>query len=332
MRRLPSTDLYFGNVCADVVARWWRPAAGRRWVRRLSANAFVCGEWLVLIRHDQPAVMSEALAWPGRLAYVIDDDIVAGADCPMLPEAYRARLTAFERSYHRALTERADLLLVSSDPLAEVFANASTVRAMVRRIEPAWNIPLADQTHFAALEQGGVLRIAHLGSGSHAAGLDRIAPLLVRLLDDNPLVHFTYIAARGVHPSLEGRPRVRRVKPKPWPRYRRWLARQRFHLALYPLMSTRFERARSSNKLIEHAITGAVGLYPEGWTPAQALGEGAFLAPSDPGDWGAALKAAMQSRAHLAEMARTAARLLSTQDASGRQRALWGEVLGIDFS
>ncbi len=57
----------------------------------------------------------------------------------------------------------------------------------------------------------------------------------------------------------------------PWWLYRRALARMRFHLAIYPLGDTPFNRARSASKLYEHALVGAASLM----SPIPALRDAA---------------------------------------------------------
>jgi hypothetical protein len=334
--RLPSTDLYFRNACAE----WIAPQGAARLLPRglfrrrpappiaaRSANCFTHGEAMVLIRKDRPEVVAEALAWRGRLAYMIDDDIAAALASEGLPERYRAKLARIDSEVHRPLLARADLVLVPSAELAARLAGET--RGEVRQIDPCWAAPFADQAHFASLAEGGTLRIAHLGSGSHATALATLAPAVLAMLEAEPLAHFTYVAARAIDPTLETHPRARRIEPKPWDEYRRWLPRQRFHLALYPLLREGFDRARSINKLAEHAIVGAAGLYPADWAPADRLGAGALRAPAQPGEWGAALHRAVAERGALAAAAAAAAQALADLQLAAQQRDLWRRFLGI---
>jgi hypothetical protein len=338
MIRLPTTDLYLRNACAQWIQPWWQfgRASAARPIRQIAANGFTCGEWMVLIRRDSPAVMRAALDWPGRLAYVIDDDIAGAADSADLPAAYRQRLAEFHSDWHRHLLARANVLLVPSDPLAARLAKDPHIGATIRRIEPHWPEPFAHQSHFAELARGEPLRIAHLGSGSHRAGLAALAPGLTKLLARHSSVELTYIAAPPVIAELAAQPRARCEPPRRWLAYRRWLPRQRFHLALYPLLPTAFDRARSANKLLEHAIVGAVGLYPDNWQPALELAQaqpggtpGALLAPADAADWADALEAAIVARTELAAIAATATRILSARRICAMQQSLWSDVLGL---
>ena len=319
--RHPSTDLYFVHACADRIARWWR----RGPVQAVGANSFVAGDTLLMIRRDADAVMRRALDWRGRFVYVVDDDIAGAAESACLPDDYRRRLAAFDSAFHRPLLDRADSILVSSQPLVDRFAGRP-----VGRIDPCWRLPFADQAHFDGLAGKAPLDIVHLGSGSHAGAFAALAPAVAELLQAREDVTFTYVGREAPHPALAAHPRVRRVPPMRWPRYRRWLGRRRFHLALYPLAATPFDRARSTNKLLEHAIVGAVGVYPETWAPADALGAGALRAPADPAAWGAVLADAAVRRADLAPVATVAARTLTGRGAPAMQRRLWNDILGLE--
>lgn len=338
MPALPSTDLYFRNAMAPWIARpWYRgglwPGASRHGpTRTAGANGFIAGDWRILIRRDSPARMREALTWRGPLAYVIDDDVAAGMVCAALPPAYRARLADFDRAFHRDLLARADVVLAASDALAHSLSAVDGLGPRLRRIDPVWRQPPADTAHFAALNQGATLRIVQLGTDSHRGALRSVAPVVVAALDRHPGASFTYFSPRCVDDALEAHPRARRLEPMTWREYQRWMAGQRFHLALYPLGQTAFDRARSASKLTEHAIVGAVGLYPAGWAPAGLLAGagGALLAPDDPSAWGPALESAIAARGDLAQLARNAARTLACIHFGGMQQSLWSKTLSLD--
>lgn len=326
--RLPTTDLYFAHACHDWIGKWWT----RGPVRAVGKNCFVAGDTLLLIRRDEDALMQRALDWPGRLVYLIDDDIAGAAQSLALPADYRRRLAQFDRDFHRALLERADILLVSCEPLATLFTQDPRIKAEVRQIFPYWPLDFADDRHFAELENGAPLRIVHLGSGSHAGALAALAPTLAELLDGSVEVRLTCFG-RELPPSLPtSHPKIERLKPMRWPAYRRWLARQRYHLALYPLEPTPFDAARSANKIVEHAIVGAVGLYPEDWPLVHLAGGGCLTAPANPADWGQALKHAVRGRTELAELSRQAARSVALHNDRVVQRALWSDVLDLPFA
>lgn len=327
MRRLPTTDLYFVHACREWIRRWWASAP----VQAVGNNCFVAQDTLLLIRRDEEGLMRRALNWTGRLVYLIDDDIPGALQSPGLPTDYRRRLAQFDQDFHRALLERADTLLVPCEPLAALFERDSRITAEVRQISPYWPSAFADNRHFEGLEQGAPLRIVCLGSASHAGAFAALAPALAELLEGPTEVKLTFFGQELSSNLPAGHPRIERLKPMRWPVYRRWLTQQRFHLGLYPLESTRFDAARSANKVIEHAIVGAVGLYPENWSFAHLTGGGCLMAPADPADWAQALKDTVRQRAKLAGLSQEAARSVASLNDRTAQRALWSDVLDIPF-
>lgn len=333
---LPSSALYLTNACAPLIAHWWDNGRARP-IRRIAPNSFVMGHgperWFILIRRDTPWAMTRALRWPGRLAYVVDDDIAGAVDSPSLPASYRARLDAFDRDWHEPLLARANVILASSDVLADRLARRlgqqmDASAPAIHRIDPVWHEQPAPPIHFADLARGGPFTIAHLGTASHGGALARLAPVLRDILARHPRASFTYVAPASADP-LAGVEQTLRIAPRSWAAWRRWLAGHRFHLALYPLQDEPFDRARSNAKLWEHAQVGAVGLYPQGWTPADVLGGGALHAGPDPEQWGAAIEAAIRTESRLEEKAREASGQLSACKFCAKQQRLWSTILGI---
>jgi hypothetical protein len=319
----PTTDLYFWNSCQKWVRTWCRRGA----IRRLGANTFASGDRLLLLRRDKPKVMQAAIAWPGLVTYLIDDDIDAAAETISLPDDYQHRLMHFADGDYRALLARADVVVASSDVLADQLARDHSLRHKVRRLDPYWDAPAADDSHFRA--NAMTLKMVHLGSASHSGGLQAVTPAVLRLLDETPRLQFSYVSRSGLHPLLERHDRVRRLSPMRWPHYRRWLARQRFHLAIYPLEQTRFDRARSANKLLEHCLVGAVGVYPRNWSPAAALGPGAILAPPDPSRWYNDLRDAVSDPEALRHRMQEAAGALAPHFTPSTQRQFWRNVFNL---
>lgn len=320
---LPTTDLYFLNSCGGWIRRAWRKGL----VERLGPNSFRSGGRFLLIRRDTPELMEQALAWPGQLIYLIDDDIDAAAETPSLPEAYRHKLAAFAGTHYRKLLRRADTVVVPSDNLAAQLAGDHGI-ADIRHITPYWGYGPANQDHFD--DAAAKLTLAHLGSASHSGGLAAITPALLRLFREFPHIHLTYVGRRGLHPALEACERVRRLRPMKWPAYRRWLRRQRFHIGIYPLENTRFDRARSANKIFEHGLVGAAGLYPCDWAPAAMIGCGATHAPSDPARWHDCLREAISAPEALRGRAMAAAEVLARDSDPAIQQRFWRELFGLE--
>ncbi len=323
--RLPTTDIYFLHACQDWINRWW----SRGPVKAIGKNCFVVDETMVLIRQDDEELMCRALDWPGRLIYLIDDDIAGVTENPDLPQDYRRRMEQFNERFHRKLLERADELLVSSSRLEVLFGDDVGITARIRRVMPYWPMPFADTEHFEDLQHGRLLKIVHLGSGSHAGAFTALAPAVIDVIAQHENVHFTYFGREAPRALPTDHPRIVRIAPMRWPAYRRWLTRQRFHLALYPLDESRFDSARSPNKIIEHAVIGAVGLYPENWLTASLTGGGSIAAPADPADWADVMRCAVKQGSELASLARQASRSLGSANDPTAQRFLWAELLGL---
>ncbi len=321
MARLPTTDLYFLNSCAGSVSGFFR----RGPVRRLGDNCFAAGETVLLIRQDRPDLMDRLRAAPPRrLIYLIDDDIQAAREDATLPENYRSRLTRFHTEYHAELVARADTLVVTSDLLLQKFS----LHHDVRIVHPVWHLDPADDRHFDALAGGAAVHAMHLGTASHQAGLDFLKPVVEALLERFDRFHFTYVGRDARLGALDGHPRVHRERPQSWRRYRKTLGRRRVHLGLYPLPDTPFNRARSRNKLLEHAIVGAVGVYSRSWPTAGELQGCAILTGPDAADWIAALSPYLEEPQRLRPLAQAARRVIGPLNDSTSQRRFWADVLG----
>jgi len=319
MQRLPTTDLYFRWACRNWITRPWRKGP----VRQLGANTFVQGNTLLLLRRDEDTLMERALTWPGRLAYLIDDDIAAARDSPELPSDYRRRLTEFDECHHQRLLARADTLVVPSARLAQRLA----AFAPLVRIDPFWMHPPADARHFCGSRQR--FRMVFLGSSSHQAALQMIAATVRRVAERHTHLEFTYFGQTDAIPELCGHPRIHRLRPMRWPRYARWLARQRFHLALYPMSPSPFDQARSANKIAEHAIVGAAAIYPADWAEARRLASTARFAGNHAAHWEEQIERAMESNRQSQLCPDATPDQLSPLFDANMQKSLWRNVLGI---
>jgi hypothetical protein len=321
MATLPTTHLYFLNSCADSVSRLFR----RGPIRRLGDNCFAAGETVLLIRQDRPDLMDRLRADPPRrLVYLVDDDIQAAGEDASLPQDYRSRLTRFHAEYHADLVARADTLVVTSDTLLRKFSSHRDVRI----VHPVWHLDLADDRHFDALARGEAVQAMHLGTASHQAGLDFLKPVVAALLERFERFHFTYVGRGPRLGALDAHPRVHRERPQSWRRYRRTLGKRRIHLGLYPLPDTPFNQARSRNKLLEHAIVGAVGVYSRSWPTAVELQGCGILAEQEAADWIAALSPYLEEPQKLRPLAQGARRVLGLLNDAASQRRFWADVLG----
>ncbi|WP_321341980.1 hypothetical protein [Breoghania sp.] len=326
-RAIPTTDLYFANACRD----WLRPAKGRRTppIRRIGANSFLHGDQAVVCRRDTPRVIAAILDDPAlRLTYVIDDDLDAADVDETLPGDYRARLKRLREGQYRAVLDRARTIVVPTQHLADKFA-ATHETAM---LGPVWAGLPADDAHFSKLARGGQTHIAYLGSVTHGADRAFVSRVLEGVLATRDDVIVTMIARKKLGTSLDGHPRLRLRRPLPWSLHRARHARMRFHLALYPMLDTPFNQGRSLNKVIEHAMLGAVGLYSADWVFADRIrhGETGLLIENDEAAWVTAILNALDDPAHLRAMQAGARAEAAILNDPAPQRAFWAKQLGLE--
>lgn len=256
---IPTTDLYFLNACRALVGGVWH----KRPIKREGANSFSCGSSLIVCRRDEDTVVDQLLARQNiRLFYIIDDDLWAAEKDPTLPDAYQKRLAHLREGQHRRLAERAETIIVSSPSLAAIYQQRGH---KVEYLPPYWSDRFAPLHHFDMLAEGAPLEIGYLGTASHRADREFVMGVFEKLLTSNAHVRLTMVGASELPDGLQGHPKLRIIKPLPWVRHRRRLSRLRFHLLLYPTLPTPFNASRSCNKLIEHAVSGGIGLYSDNW-------------------------------------------------------------------
>ena len=313
----PTADLYFFNACSDFLQ------AG---VSRLAPTVVASARACVVMRHGLGA---PRLPRGRRLIYLIDDEIEDGVTDSSLPFLYRMKLRLMERPVARGLAPRAEVTVVSSPELASRRAPGLQTRLG----HPYWSEPIAGQAHFGPLLRGeGWIETAYLGSSVHRADLDFLWPVIGAALAEFPRMRFHLAERHRVPGALEAHPRILRIPGRGWAAYRAGLAERRFHMALYPLMDTPFNRSRSVNKLIEHGVAGAAGLYSRTWGEAWRArqGDAGLVLPNRPDEWLAAIRHLLTHPQVMCALARGGADLAARLNRPEAQRDLWNELLGMD--
>ncbi|QIE55813.1 glycosyltransferase family 4 protein [Pikeienuella piscinae] len=310
----PTADLYFADSCAD----WLR----RGLVTRYAPTVFASATVRLVIRHDGRA--GRASLRP-RHVYLIDDAIdLDGADAA-LSRYWRFKLDNVERAAAARFLPGAAAAVVSS-PALEGMIRARASGLDVRVLNPYWKTEFSSLSHHRA---DGPFRVAFLGSQVHGPDFAPLATMLRGFLDDWPEAE---LIVGGGHGGQVGHARARDLGAMGWRDWRAALPALQPHVALYPLAETPFNAARSLNKLIEHAVAGAAGLYARAW-PGAALaveaGAGLALGP-DPAEWRAALDRLAANPLETREMAKAGAALAARLNDAEAQRRLWAELLEID--
>jgi hypothetical protein len=315
--RIPTTDLYFLNPLAELR----RMGSDAPRIRHLSANVYLVGRTGVVVRYGGTQDI-ERLSKAGarRIVYIADDDFAAGLADPNIPEPYRLKLKAFVEGGWPGLTAAADIVIVPGTVLAEIYG------AKARIIPPAWDLPPASSDHFAAQKR---TEIVHLGTGSHRGDLALLVAPLTKMLERHGGARLTLFAGGAVPGRLRSHHHLRLKRPRAWWRYKRALPKMRFHLALYPLASTAFNKARSANKLFEHAIVGAASLMSPNPALREAAGDklGEIFVEGGMDEWAAEIETLIANPDSLRQRVdQTRAHVLEANPLA-RAASAWREIL-----
>jgi len=320
----PTADLYFINACGDFL-----DIGGGAGVTRLAPTVFASPGACLVMRHDMRA---RHMPDGRRVVYFIDDAVDQGVDDASLPFLYRQKLRLVERASARRLGRRATAAVVGSAELARRHSAPDRPGIETHLIHPYWSEPIAGLEHFEPVLKGeGWVDVAYLGSVVHRADLAFLWPVIGAVLAEHPRVRF-HLAERHRLPAAFARhPRVVRIPGLGWGAYRAGQAGRRFHLALYPLMDTEFNRGRSLNKLIEHGVAGAAGLYSRSWAEAWRAGEGGagLILRNRREDWCAAIEHLLARPEAMRDLAAGAGALARRLNRPEPQRRLWAELMGV---
>lgn len=313
----PTADLYFRNACPDFIGNG---------VEQFAPTVFASATTCVVMRHDMRVGRLPARR---RLVYLLDDDVIAGTSDASLPYLYRQKLRLVEEPAGRRFSRLAGTAVVSSPAIAKMFNSLTDTHIM----RPYWSEAFAPLGHFKPLYDGeGWIDMAFLGSAVHRADLQFILPVVQRLLTLHPRLRFHLPERHRLAPEFERHPRVCRIPGLGWSAYRREISTRQFHVALYPLLDHPFNRARSLNKIIEHAVIGAAPVYSSGWIEAPRIshGDSGLCLRNDAESWFHAVDALLCSPERMHTIAREAQRLAATLNTPEPQRALWRMLLDLE--
>ncbi len=297
--------------------------SGTRRLRRLGPHLFAFGQRAVLLRHCTPAEMKIITSGrfpPSRLHYVIDDDLAAIAADQRLPAAYRQRVRAF-----------------MTDMLPHILRACGHIAAPSRNIlnaypghEHALLHPciLKDRKSFRHFNRGkGGFRMIFTGTASHARDLEMIAREVRRFCaahDDATLV--TFLGGQAPD-ALKRIKNIYHIRPLRWPFFRYFLEHASFHVALAPMQGTAVNQARSFNKILDHAVLGAAGVYSANVCPAISdkivSGENGLLVQNSPGAWREKLEELYAERGMTQRLAKAGAATAARIGSQQRVRNFW---------
>jgi hypothetical protein len=317
----PTTAIYFANVFHDLIDR----PGQLRGISRLEPNAFrVNGqrESTVVFRYASPSLLrSLQNRRSGRVLYVLDDNVAAGAADDALPIDYRSRLLRFHQKFVKPMCATADEVIAPSQHILDALdvQNSSLIL-------PALIHDLPNLEHHTSKD----VRIVFNGTRSHLSDFRMIVPVLEQLLKKYPFVSLTTFLGTHAPSSLRGE-RVEHLAPMRWEDYRRFMRQNRFHIALGPAKETPFNLARSPSRILDNAGFGAVGVYSarRPFSKWVAHGETGLLIADGESHWMAGLEQLINDAPARQSIARAAALHAADIGCNSKQKEFWAEKLGI---
>jgi hypothetical protein len=312
----PTADLYFRNACGQFLGEH---------VDQLGPTVFASETTCLVMRHHMRV---GKLPPRRRLIYFIDDDVSAGIRDETLPFFYRQKLKLVEHLAGERLTRFAGVTVVGSPVLARLFSPVMETF----QLRPFWSERFADLGHFEPLIAGeGWIEIAFLGSSIHRSDLQFFLPAVAHLLATNPRVRFHVPIRHRLPAKFDRHPRVCRILGQGWSAYRREIADRQFHICVYPLLETPFNRARSLNKLIEHAVVGSAPLYSGTWGEAKRVSHGlsGLCLPNEVDVWLREIEALIANPVRMRTLAEGAKEAAVRLNRAEPQRALWRDLMEI---
>ncbi len=302
--RLPTSELY------GLTGRYPRLSTSRRCM----GEAFRVGMETVTVRCAPLPEGSD------RFSVLIDDDMEALIADDTVPQGYRDRLgRAWREAALARHPEKVNRILVPSKRLEEVYlAKGHSVILM----DPYWPVP---KEFRIATSADKTVRVAFLGSRSHLGDLEILKPALE---DAGRKWTFHHFLGRNGPDWLQQLPGISASDPSSWGSYKKMLSSRRYDICVYPLRATSVNSARSCNKIMEHAMTGAVSLFSECVPFRAKLGDlgGSLLVPD--GGWADAIDHLAHDRNASRELAFECHRLgleIATF-ARSRQEEVWSSI------
>lgn len=323
---LPTADYYLLGGIADLVGAHGKATADRP-VVRLGPNTWSHEDRLVIVRYataDEQALIARR-RWHS-VHYVIDDLIPAAAASAELPPDYRARLGRFAHEILPRILALGPVIVAPSPQIRACFPQLTQ-----RHLDPCCLAVADGHALPAPTPWQGPLRIAFLGTRSHAGSLPLLSELAAHLARTLPAAELHLFFGRHLPEAIARQANIVNHKPVPWSAYQAFCRAHPFHVGLAPVQDSAFARARSITKVMDHAAVGAVGLYARR-APFQDVvthDVDGVLVGDTPEDWSAAILRLAAAPEQAMRMAAAGARLARDRGDPGHVRRFWLEALAI---
>ena len=194
------------------------------------------------------------------VAWLLDDDLSAALRDASLPLTYRYRMTRFWWRFRNVIASLASEIWLSSDVLMERLVGDDAA-ATCFRIDPvADHGPAPVHPPFRV---GDPVKIFYHGELTHLAECIWLKPVLEEVQRRTRRTSIEIIGHRKIGAMMESIPRCCIKPPMPWQAYRDHIDQNRGDIGLAPLVTSRFNQARSFVKYLEIVRHGGVGLFAD---------------------------------------------------------------------
>ncbi len=236
-----------------------------------------------------------------RLLYDLDDNLLAMDEHPER-DAYAGIIDAVRRSIALA-----DVTWCSTARLADVVqAEGGTAVCMPNALDDVlWQA--ADPTP-VSISRDGELRLLYMGTRTHDEDFRLLDEALRLVWAKRPdAFSLTLVGVNAV--ASQSRPWLRTESPPShvgasYPAFVHWFSRLRgFHLGLAPLLDTRFNRCKSSIKVLDYASVGLVTLASNVSAYCDDAMDDRILVDNTPEEWAQRIAAIIDGALPLAATA-----------------------------
>jgi glycosyltransferase involved in cell wall biosynthesis len=250
------------------------------------------------------------------LVFHIDDDLFELPVCVGIDRYRTARHPRRIHTAHRAMAE-ADLTLAATPALAERLLKLGQPRRVT-----ALSIGSAGQPRATRAVRGSdqPLVVGYMGSASHNADLEMIAPALNAILgryDQVSIELFGSISDQPAAELLRGRVRRRKAVAGDYGMFRRTFAALNWDIGLAPLRAIPYNLCKTPTKWVEYAEAGAATVVSNVDVYSPMIEAGAALA-AGPDGWERAIARLIENQDLRRGVIAAADRLLGEQYAWDR--------------
>ncbi|WP_110665709.1 glycosyltransferase [Salinicola halophilus] len=322
----PTEDIYFSHVAewlrqkgidtARVDTRDrspWRDWPWRAW-RWRHVNVLVTRS----LKEPWLGWLERYRRWFGEIYYLVDDDLLAAARNPSVPEEYRLRMLALVCDVQPRLFALADEVVVCSEALAQVTRHH---HPRVSVLEPSLISPLPSLDHHGDARR----EIGFHGTRAHLGDLGALIPALQAVHAARPESDFEIMLGENTPAALRELERVACPTALKWQAFLDYQRGRRLHIGLAPLWPSAFNRGKSWIKVLDIAVMGGVGLYSDREPYADVITDGrdGLLVADDPRAWQAALERLVDYPRDTHRLARAAADTAAAIGDPEKARTFW---------